>query len=99
MACLACSFETGLAWLLTIAQHLPYGRRFRGAEPPNCELGPVAAAVMLLQVSDVCTCSCGRRFLGAEPETVLRGNVEEFVAYGFHCKVSWLLHMLQKDGL
>lgn len=31
---------------------------------------------------------CGCRFLGAEPETVLRGNVEEFVAYGFHSKAS-----------
>ncbi|PRW60464.1 expressed protein isoform A [Chlorella sorokiniana] len=26
-------------------------------------------------------------FLGVEPEAVLRGNVEEFVAYGFHCKL------------
>lgn len=28
-----------------------------------------------------------RRFLGAPPSAILRGNLEDFVSYGFYCKV------------
>lgn len=52
--------------------------------PPDPLAGTCACCLSLKRVLCAAILSC--RFLGTEPEAVLRGNVEEFVAYGFHCK-------------
>lgn len=48
----------------------------------QCSAPPTPHAAL-----STCPCPARRRFMGAPADSIPRGNVEEFVAYGFHCRL------------